>query len=54
MELNPIKEYVVQRMHYHANTDDGDPQACLCLMEEFSEWFENEEVEHLTMEILND
>ncbi len=52
MELNPIKDYVIQRMHHHAN--DGDPQACLCLMEEFSEWFENEEVEHLTMEILND
>ena len=52
MELNPVKDYVIQRMGQLSKNDD--PQSCLALMEEFSEWFENDEVEHLTMEIFND
>ena len=52
MELNPVKDYVIQRMGQLSK--DDDPQSCLALMEEFSEWFENDEVEHLTMEIFND
>ncbi len=52
MELNPVKDYVIQRMDQLSK--DNDPQSCLALMEEFSEWFENDEVEHLTMEIFND
>tara|TARA_B100000579_G_scaffold32597_1_gene22767 strand:- start:8108 stop:8266 length:159 start_codon:yes stop_codon:yes gene_type:complete len=52
MDLNPTKDYVIDRMAHLSKT--GDAQGCLSLLEEFSEWFEDEEVEHLTMEIFND
>jgi len=52
MELNPIKDWVIDRLTHLSQ--EGDPQGCLALMEEWHEFLEEEEVEHLTMEVLND
>tara|TARA_B100000287_G_scaffold320685_1_gene304618 strand:+ start:223 stop:384 length:162 start_codon:yes stop_codon:yes gene_type:complete len=38
MDLDPIKDYVIERLSYLSK--EGDAQGCLCLMEEFSEWLE--------------